>query len=188
MTGPTGTAPDGERPVERRLRQALEARAEEVTVVSLRPADPPGPHLRRLSPRALWLRRGAWTLAGVSGLAAAALAGYLVLGGPDQRPVRPEPPAAPPELSPTDPSGSPAPSVSPSASVPPGASSVPAGSGTGTGTPSPTPPASTSTAPVRPPRSAPPATVPAGGSATPVPSGGAGTPTGSPSPSAKPGG
>ncbi|MFD0359752.1 hypothetical protein ACFVHW_39400 [Streptomyces sp. NPDC127110] len=186
MTGPTGTAPDGERPVERRLRQALEARAEEVTVVSLRPADPPGPHLRRLSPRALWLRRGAWTLAGVSGLAAAALAGYLVLGGPDQRPVRPEPPAAPPELSPTGPSGSPRPSVSPSPSVPPGSSSAPAGAGTGAGTPSPTPPPSTSSAPVRPSRSGPPATVPAGGSATPVPSGGAGMPAGSPSPSSKP--
>ncbi|WP_405977391.1 hypothetical protein [Streptomyces sp. NBC_00158] len=184
MTGPTGTAPDGERPVERRLRQALEARAEEVTVVSLRPADPPGPHLRRLSPRALWLRRGAWTLAGVSGLAAAALAGYLVLGGPDQRPVRPEPPAAPPELGPTGPSGSPAPSVSPSASVPPGSPS-PSGAGTGAGMPS--PPPSTASAPVRPQRSAPPtATVPAGGSATPVPSGGAGMPQGTPTPSSKP--
>lgn len=182
MTGPTGTAPDGERPVERRLRQALEARAEEVTVVSLRPADPPGPHQRRLSPRALWLRRGAWTLAGVSGLAAAALAGYLVLGGPDQRPVRPEPPAAPPEFSPTGPSGTPGPSVSPSESVPPNTPSASAGTGAGTPTPAP----SASSAPVRPQRSAPPTTVPPGGSATPVPADGAGTPESTPTPSTKP--
>ncbi|MCX5380773.1 hypothetical protein [Streptomyces sp. NBC_00091] len=177
MTGSTGTTPDGERPVERRLRQALEARAEEVTVRSLRPADPPGPHLRRLSPRTLWLRRGAWTFAGLSGLAAAALAGYLVLGDPGQRPVRPVPPAAPPELSPTAPSGTPRPSVSPSASVSPAPATVPAGESTPPGTPT----AAPSRSPVPPPRSAPPTSeVPAGGSATPTPAG-AGQPAGSPS-------
>ncbi|MFJ3876287.1 hypothetical protein ACIPW5_02365 [Streptomyces sp. NPDC090077] len=180
MTGPTGHAPDGERPVERRLREALEARAEEVTVRSLRPADPPGPHLRRLSVRSLWLRRGGWALAGVSGLAAAALAGYLVLGGPDQRPVRPEPPAAPPELGPTGPSVSPRPSApssspapsspSPSSPVPP---SAPAGATTGQGIPVPVP----SATPGRPSRSAVPSSaVPPGGSATPTPAGAGGLP------------
>lgn len=33
----------GERPVERRLRQALDTRAAGITVRELRPADPPGP-------------------------------------------------------------------------------------------------------------------------------------------------
>ncbi|MEU8462080.1 hypothetical protein [Streptomyces sp. NPDC029003] len=111
----------GERPVEQLLRQALTARAQEVTVVTLRPADPPGPHLRRR-----WHRRSTWTVAGLGGLAAAALAGYLVLGGPDAAPPRPVPPAAPPELTSPTPSAvpstapptSPFPSVSPSPSAP----------------------------------------------------------------------
>ncbi|MFD3874728.1 hypothetical protein [Streptomyces sp. NPDC058623] len=111
MTGTTDRERhDGERPVEHRLRQALAARADEVTVIGLRPADPPGPHLRRLSVRALWRRRSTWALVGLSGLAAAALAGYLVLG-PDTVAPRPVPPAAPPEL--TSPSPNPSPSPPP---------------------------------------------------------------------------
>ncbi|MFF5704969.1 hypothetical protein ACFY7H_21030 [Streptomyces sp. NPDC012794] len=181
MTGSTGTAPDGERPVERRLRQALEARAEEVTVRSLRPADPPGPHGRRLSPRTPWPRRGAWAFAGLTGLAAAALAGHLVLGGHDQRPARPEPPAAPPELRPTAPAGTDRPSASPSASVTPGPPTVPTGSGTGPAVPTPVP----SATPERPPRSATPTAprVPSGAPATTAPAGGTGGPRATPSPS-----
>ncbi|RKT02795.1 hypothetical protein BX286_0705 [Streptomyces sp. 3211.6] len=127
----------GERPVERRLREALEARAEEVTVRSLRPADPPGPHLA--APR-VWLRRSAWAFAGLSGLAAAALAGYLVLG-PDGAPVRPVPPAAPPELTPVPaptPSAPSSPSPSAVPSVPPSQSPGPRV----TPTPTPSPPPS----------------------------------------------
>ncbi|MFJ7204216.1 hypothetical protein ACIQWR_11865 [Streptomyces sp. NPDC098789] len=108
---------DGERPVERRLRAALSARAEQVTVRELRPADPPGRHLRRLS--VLPPRRFALPLAGLAAAAAIAV-GYVALA-PDQAP-RPVPPASPPSLpapSPTpSPGGSqspPQPSVSPSA-------------------------------------------------------------------------
>ncbi|MGW7194529.1 hypothetical protein, partial [Streptomyces sp. NPDC054838] len=111
---------DGERQVEHRLRQALGARAQAVTVRDLRPADPPGSS-KRLPVAAVWLRRLTWPAAGLAG-AAAALAGYLVLG-PEQGPARPVPPAAPAEIP------SPTPSVqSPS----PGPSAVPS--------PVPTPP------------------------------------------------
>ncbi|GAA3282855.1 hypothetical protein Slala03_26860 [Streptomyces lavendulae subsp. lavendulae] len=183
MTRVTGTTPEGERPVERLLREALTARAQEVTVVTLRPADPPGPHLRRLSLRTPWVRRSAWTLAGLSGLAAAALAGFLVLGGPD--PVRPRPvqPASPPEFTSPAPSGSPRPSAPPSASVSPPPSPAPSR----TPTSGPPPGASPSRAP-----RTPPPTVPAGGqpsagagsgvvSATPSPPHPAGAPTPHPS-------
>ncbi|MFB0631430.1 hypothetical protein [Streptomyces sp. AB3(2024)] len=153
MTRVTGTTPEGERPVERLLREALTARAQEVTVVTLRPADPPGPHLRRLSLRTPWVRRSAWTLAGLSGLAAAALAGFLVLG-PDPAGPRPVPPASPPEFTSPTPSGSPQPSAPPSASVSPPPTSAPSR------TPS-AGPASGAT-PSRAPRTAPP-TTPAGG-------------------------
>lgn len=119
----TPTTHDGERPVERRLRQALDARAAEVTVRTLRPADPPGPHtgLPRLR------RRLTFALAGLgAAAAAAALAGYLVLA-PDDAPVRPVPPAAPPELLPPSPSPSPSPSLSsPGSATPsPGATRTP---------------------------------------------------------------
>jgi hypothetical protein len=111
-----------ERPVETRLREALDARASLVTVRDLRPADPPGPHLRRIP----LYRRFTLPLAGL-GVAAAALAGYLVLG-PEATAPRPVPPAAPPEFTGPGPSPSlpvspapsaspsPAPSISPSAS------------------------------------------------------------------------
>ncbi|MFE2171215.1 hypothetical protein ACFXB3_40055 [Streptomyces sp. NPDC059447] len=116
----TPTTHDGERPVERRLRQALDARAAEVTVRTLRPAEPPGPHTA--VPRLR--RRLAFALAGL-GVAAAALAGYLVLA-PEDAPVRPVPPAAPPEL------GSPSPSPSPSASPSSPGTSTPSPGGTRT--------------------------------------------------------
>ncbi|UQX04270.1 hypothetical protein [Streptomyces sp. RerS4] len=124
MTGSTGTPPGGDRPVERVLREALSARAQEITVRVLRPADPPGPHLRRVSVRALWRRRSTWALAGLSGLAAAALAGFLFLG-PDRIGERHEPPAAPPE--PTSPAPAPSRSApSPSSATPePSVSAVP---------------------------------------------------------------
>ncbi|GAA0286688.1 hypothetical protein GCM10010302_26230 [Streptomyces polychromogenes] len=156
----------GERPVERRLRQAMEARAAQVTVVSLRPADPPGPHLKATRVR---LRRPAWAFAGLSGLAAAALAGYLLLG-PDEVPSRPVPPAAPPELTPLP---SPSPSVSPAPSAVP--SEPPSQSPGPRATPVPTPPGS-SARPSRP-ASAPPSThAPAQGSAVPSAGSGAGLP------------
>ncbi|MEV7725283.1 hypothetical protein AB0P15_11185 [Streptomyces sp. NPDC087917] len=151
MSGSTDVPPGGERPVERLLREALSVRADEVTVRLLRPADPPGPHLGRLSARALWRRRSAWTLAGFGGLAAAALAGYLVLGPgqlPDGRPV---PPAAPPELTTPTPSPgvfspAPAPSVEPSPSEPRASPST-AGTGPAPATGKPTPPRTPSTRP-----------------------------------------
>ncbi|MFE3760875.1 hypothetical protein ACFXPI_03800 [Streptomyces sp. NPDC059104] len=152
MTRVTGTTPEGERPVERLLREALTARAQEVTIVTLRPADPPGPHLRRLSLRTPWVRRSAWTLAGLSGLAAA-LAGFLLLG-PDPAAPRPVPPASPPEFTSPTPSGSPRPSEPPSASVSPPPSPAPS-------RPPSTGPAAGAT-PSRAPRTAPP-TAPAGG-------------------------
>ncbi|MFE5766310.1 hypothetical protein, partial [Streptomyces sp. NPDC056492] len=107
-----------ERPVERRLRQALDARAAGITVRELRPARPPGLHAGRLPAARLrmTLRRYALPLAGLAA-AAAAVTGYLVLG-PDTSPSRPVPPASPPEITgpvPTPDSrtgpGSPRPSV-----------------------------------------------------------------------------
>ncbi len=100
-----------ERPVERRLREALDARAAGITVRGLRPADPPGPQVRRFP--ALRLRRLGLPLAGL-----AAAVGYLVLA-PDSAPVRPVPPAAPPEIVPPTPSPSLTPSVSPRPSTVP---------------------------------------------------------------------
>ncbi|MGW8778515.1 hypothetical protein ACWGNM_10580 [Streptomyces sp. NPDC055796] len=165
----------GERPVERRLRQALDARASGITVRELRPAQPPGLHARQPGARLrLNLRRFALPLAGLAA-AAAAVAGYLVLGQ-DASPARPVPPASPPEFSGPGPSpdsrtgsGSPRPSVSPSPfpSTPPVTRSVLA--------PEPTPTPSGSRSAVPPSRSRPPSAVP---SSSPLPS--------SPPPSAGP--
>ncbi|MFJ6793299.1 hypothetical protein [Streptomyces sp. NPDC091268] len=111
-----------ERPVERRLREALDARAAGVTVRGLRPAEPPGPHVRglRLRPALARLRGLALPLAAL-GAAAAALVGYLVLA-PDTSPApRPVPPASPPEFTTpasrtsAPPTPAPAPSTAPSA-------------------------------------------------------------------------
>ncbi|MGW1519640.1 hypothetical protein [Streptomyces sp. NPDC001436] len=164
----------GERAVERRLREAMDARAREVTVRVLRPAAPPGPHLA--APR-VWLRRAGWSVAGLSGLAAAALAGYLLLG-PGEVTVRPVPPAAPPELSPVPTPSAPA-SPSPSAvpSAPPSQSPGPRV------TPVPTPPAP-SGRPSGSAPAAPPTHAPAQGSAAPSPSSGAARPPVTASPSA----
>ncbi|MFD3547192.1 hypothetical protein ACFWUW_16540 [Streptomyces sp. NPDC058655] len=120
----TRTPHDGEHPAELRLRQALDARAAAVTVRALRPADPPGPHLRR-SPL-VRLRGFALPLAGLAA-AAAALVGYLVLA-PDRAPLRPAPPAAPPELTP---STSAAPTPGPASPRHPSPSVTPQPDGTG---------------------------------------------------------
>ncbi|MFI5670123.1 hypothetical protein [Streptomyces sp. NPDC051704] len=155
----------GERPVEGRLRQALDARAGQITVRDLRPAEPPGLHARLPAARLrLNLRRFALPLAGLAA-AAAAVAGYLVLG-PDTSPARPVPPASPPEFTGPGPSpqsgtgtGSPHPSVSPSPSRsrPPGSRSPLE--------PTPTQSGGRSAAP--PSRSRPPSTLP---SSSPLPS------------------
>ncbi|GAA0597051.1 hypothetical protein [Streptomyces crystallinus] len=92
-----------ERPVEARLRRALAARAQTVTVRDLRPADPPGPHVRRtLLPgpwlRTLAVRRLALPLAALATVAAVAV-GYLALS-PGGTPSRPLPAATPDPVSP----------------------------------------------------------------------------------------
>ncbi|MFE6887767.1 hypothetical protein [Streptomyces sp. NPDC057694] len=118
-----------ERPAERRLHEALAARADSITVRTLRPAEPPGPHLRRLPllHRALLhrvRRRYVVPLAGLA-TAAALVVGYLTLA-PDTEPHRtPVPPAAPsapadPDRAPTPRPSSPAPagSTAPHTEVP----------------------------------------------------------------------
>ncbi|MER7822269.1 hypothetical protein ABTX85_06855 [Streptomyces sp. NPDC096097] len=109
-----------ERPVERRLREALDARAEGIDVRQLRPAEPPGAHLGRL-PMA-GLRRFALPLAGLVAAAAVVGIGYLVLApGPAPGPVLP---ATPPRITAPGPSSehpsSPAPRPSGSAERSPG--------------------------------------------------------------------
>ncbi|WP_371656082.1 MULTISPECIES: hypothetical protein [unclassified Streptomyces] len=92
-----------ERPVEARLRRALAARAQTVTVRDLRPADPPGPHLRRtrlpgLRLHALPARRLALPLAALTTVAAVAI-GYVALA-PGGAPSRPLPASTPGPVSP----------------------------------------------------------------------------------------
>ncbi|MEU9146353.1 hypothetical protein [Streptomyces sp. NPDC048349] len=125
----------GERPVEGRLRAALEARAAAVTVRELRPADPPRPRVRGFS--VLRLRGLRLPLAGLAAAAAAVL-GYVVLA-PDSAPVRPAPPAAPPEIGTPTPSPTPSPTPTPTPSDTPRPGSVPG----------PDPSASPSAAPTR---------------------------------------
>ncbi|MFK8911211.1 hypothetical protein, partial [Streptomyces sp. YS-3] len=100
-----------ERPVEARLRRALAARAQTVTVRDLRPADPPGPHRRRAPLRRTWprpprMRRLALPLAGLATVAAVAI-GYTAVepgGTPDHRlPAATPGPVSPPPS--TRPSG-----------------------------------------------------------------------------------
>ncbi|WP_266961585.1 hypothetical protein [Streptomyces sp. NBC_00193] len=176
---PSG-APAG-RPVEYRLRQALDARAAGITVRDLRPAQPPVPGGLRL-PWA-WPRGFTLPLAGLAA-AAAVVVGYAVLA-PDA-PVRPGPvpvpPAAPPSASPTgsDPGpvqDGPSPSVVPSASPSPSPLSPSAGPTTsyvptvspsrapqsGTGAPQP------SSTPSRPPSSATAAAQPSASPSSPPP-------------------
>lgn len=97
-----------ERPVERRLRRALEARAESVTVRDLRPAAPPRATRRWLGSTAS--RAGLVALAGLA-TAALACAAYLTLG-PEVADPRPVPPAVPPGI--TSPTPLPTPSAVPS--------------------------------------------------------------------------
>ncbi|MCP3753475.1 hypothetical protein [Streptomyces sp. TBY4] len=122
-----GQEPPAARPVEYRLRQALDARAAGITVRDLRPAQPPGPGVRRL-PWA-WPRGFTLPLAGLAAAAAVAV-GYVVMA-PDA-PVRqgpvPVPPAAPPSVSPTGPDPGPAPDGATPSPVPspvPSASLIP---------------------------------------------------------------
>lgn len=138
----------GERPVERRLRAALDARAAGITVRELRPADPPGPHVRRFP--TLRLRRLGLPLAGLAAAAAAAV-GYLVLA-PDSAPVRPAPPAAPPEIGSPTPTPTPAPTLTPKPSTTPGPRSVPDPDPSASPSAAPTP----TGAPLPPSKSAPP--------------------------------
>lgn len=100
--------------VEHRLRQALEARAESVTVRDLRPAAPP-----RTARRRPWWRRDPaprFRRVGLAGLVAAALAcvAYLTLA-PDPVDSRPAPPAVPPRTTSPVPVPSTTPTVTPSA-------------------------------------------------------------------------
>ncbi|MEU2452021.1 hypothetical protein ABZ605_18345 [Streptomyces sp. NPDC012765] len=151
-----------ERPVERRLRQALDARAESIDVRRLRPADPPGPQSGRL--RTVALRRFALPLAGLAAAAAAGI-GYLVLA-PDPS-TGPVPPATPPRITAPGPSSehpaAPTPQPSPSGERSPGADS--------TGSPSASTPAGRSVSP-----SAPVSPRPSGGGMSP-----SATPSASPS-------
>ncbi|MER5439491.1 hypothetical protein [Streptomyces sp. NPDC002790] len=117
-------ADHAERPVEHRLREALAAHADNVTVRTLRPARPPGPHLRRL-PRLREIgRRYAVPIAGLATAAALAV-GYVVLApdvSPDRTPVPPAAPSSPtaPDNRPTPRPSSPTPSspATPSTSAP----------------------------------------------------------------------
>ncbi|MHB9757346.1 hypothetical protein ACYBSK_23465 [Streptomyces sp. BYX5S] len=126
-----------ERPVEQRLREALAARADGVTVRALRPARPPGPRPRRL-PRLRDLRRR--YVLPVAGLAAAgALAVGYVTWSPDPAPDRtPVPPAAPSSTTTPDHRPTPSPSTSSNSPVPNPATpstSVPSPSSPPTSTP-----------------------------------------------------
>ncbi|MGW1864339.1 hypothetical protein ACWCPS_02105 [Streptomyces mauvecolor] len=105
-----------QRPVERRLRGALAARADGITLADLRPADPPGPHLHRTPLARLRLRRFALPLAGLATAAAVAV-GYVTLasGHDEQRPLPANSPG------PVSPRPTPVPSKTPepAPSVPP---------------------------------------------------------------------
>ncbi|MER5946580.1 hypothetical protein ABT127_11000 [Streptomyces sp. NPDC001904] len=136
-TEPAGSP---ERPLERRLHDALAARADSITVRTLRPAEPPGPHLRRLPLFHRDRRRFAPVLAGLA-TAAALVAGYLTLA-PDAEPHRtPVPPAAPSAPAVPDRGSTPGPSRTPETAVPsPSASAPPTGPDrTGTTGPTATP-------------------------------------------------
>ncbi|MFF3494592.1 hypothetical protein ACFYWS_24930 [Streptomyces sp. NPDC002795] len=136
-------ADHAERPVEQRLREALGARADSIDVRALRPARPPGPHLRRLPRLRVLGRRFALPVAGLA-TAAALVVGYVALA-PESDPHRtPVPPAAPsssavpdsrstPSPSPPAPSGTAVPTpVSPSPSSPPSSESPSARGGAST--------------------------------------------------------
>ncbi|CAM5342062.1 hypothetical protein [Streptomyces avidinii] len=156
-----------ERPVERRLRQALDARAESIDVRRLRPADPPGQQPGRL--RMAGLRRLALPLAGLAAAAAAAGIGYLVLA-PDPAPG-PVLPATPPRITAPGPSSehpaSPTPQPSRSGTGSPGVDS--------SGNPAASPPAGRSVSPSAPVSPGPSGTVPPSASPSASPSGARGS-------------
>ncbi|GES30864.1 hypothetical protein AB0G60_08655 [Streptomyces angustmyceticus] len=204
-TGRAGGGPDGGtgpggagRPVEDRLRRALAARAESIAVRDLRPAAPPGPHLRRTrlpGVRHLWPRRFGLPLAAAAAAAAVAIGYAATAPGtpPDRRPApatppRPVVPAPSPHR--TDPGPAPSPSAPsdgphrtarPTGSVTPGAPSAPPSHTPGAGSPTPRPtdrpsgaPPSTTLPPAGTPSADPTGarSAPGGRGSTPSPSGG----------------
>ncbi|MFE9374871.1 hypothetical protein ACFYM2_34570 [Streptomyces sp. NPDC006711] len=108
------------RPVERRLRAALAARAENITGADLRPARPPGRQSRRTRPARLWPRRLALPLAGLATAAAVAVGHAVFTPGPEER--RPLPAHSP---GPVEPPPTRGPSVAPSPKPSPPPSSAP---------------------------------------------------------------
>ncbi|WP_353946039.1 hypothetical protein ABII15_33550 [Streptomyces sp. HUAS MG91] len=109
-----------EHPTERRLHAALAARADSITVRTLRPAEPPGPHLRRLPLLHHGRRRYALALAGLA-TAAALVVGLLTRDTePHRTPVPPAAPSAPadPDRGSTPPSPAPSDSRTPGTAVP----------------------------------------------------------------------
>ncbi|MBO1330242.1 hypothetical protein [Streptomyces sp. VRA16 Mangrove soil] len=139
---PRADAPPGhpERATERLLREALAARADSITVRTLRPARPPVPQPRRLPwPPRGW-RRYALPLVGLAtAVIAAMVVGHLLMG-PD-RDRRPVPPAAPPSPTGSRLPATPSPSLPPSgtatpSSVVPSPSSPPTNTGDNSATPS----------------------------------------------------
>ncbi|MEU9192810.1 hypothetical protein [Streptomyces hundungensis] len=108
-----------ERPVERRLRGALAARADSIAPGDLRPASPPGPPLRRAPLARLRRRRFALPLAALATAAAIAAGWFTLAPGSDvQRPLPagspgpvqppPTPTPGPPTLVPPTPTPAPA--------------------------------------------------------------------------------
>ncbi|WP_420036866.1 hypothetical protein ACN2WE_35770 [Streptomyces sp. cg28] len=120
MTPRTPRAEPADRPerlTERRLHAALAARADRITVTSLRPAEPPGPHLRRLPLLHHGRRRYALALAGLV-TAAALVAGYFTLARDTDPHRTPVPPAAPSAPTAPDRDSTPRPSREPGTAVP----------------------------------------------------------------------
>ncbi|AJC57059.1 hypothetical protein [Streptomyces sp. 769] len=135
---PWDTAP--QRPVEDRLRRALAARADAVDAHDLRPAAPPGPHLRRARlPRPAFLSRFrprhlVLPLAAAAGAAALALAAHLATA-PERPPARPLPASPPSPATPAPDTSTPTPTPTPS--VPdPSPDTAPGATRTRPGTPS----------------------------------------------------
>ncbi|WP_328314416.1 hypothetical protein OG432_31875 [Streptomyces sp. NBC_00442] len=146
MSGHWSEPEDPGRPVERRLRAALAARADGITLTGLRPAEPPGPPLRRTPLARLRLRRFALPLAGLA-TAAAVVIGYVsVTSGPGEQRQLPANSPGPVQSPPAPaPSGTPSPEPSPPSSALPSVA--------GSSRPGRTPPAEPSKAPA-PPRAA----------------------------------
>ncbi|MFJ6780210.1 hypothetical protein [Streptomyces yangpuensis] len=110
---PGAGAHAGERTVERRLRRALDARADSIDVRRLRPASPPGAWAGRRPVEGL--RRFALPLAGLVAAAAAGI-GYLLFAA-DAEPG-PQLPATPPQVTAPGPATGSPPSPSPGRPTP----------------------------------------------------------------------